>query len=98
MFAFRGVQLAEVRVIRVERFPLTMHDYSGEVVGLVLSRTGANFRRTSEDADRKRMDGGPIMRLPNTAHASRLWRTHGLTRDFRPCDVWAVAAPRPNHG
>jgi hypothetical protein len=85
-------------VIGVARFPLTMRDYSEEVVGLDLSRTGANFRRTFEDADRKRMDGAPIMRLPSTAHASRPWRTHGLTRDFRPCDVWAVAAPRPNHG
>jgi len=30
------------------------------------------------------------MRLPNTAHASRPWRIHELTRDFRLEDVWAL--------
>jgi hypothetical protein len=33
------------------------------------------------------------MRLPNTAHTSRLWRIHELTRDFRLEDVWALATP-----
>jgi len=33
------------------------------------------------------------MRLPNTAHASRPWRVHGLTRDFRLYDVWALPTP-----
>jgi hypothetical protein len=28
------------------------------------------------------------MRLPNTAHTSRPWRIHELTRDFRLEDVW----------
>ncbi|MDF2703344.1 MAG: hypothetical protein K0S10_2290, partial [Rubrobacteraceae bacterium] len=37
-----------------------------------------------------RMDGGPRMRLPNTAHTSRPWRIHELTRDFRLEDVWAL--------
>ena len=33
------------------------------------------------------------MRLPNTAHASRPWRIHELTRDFRLEDVWALPTP-----
>jgi hypothetical protein len=32
------------------------------------------------------------MRLPNTAHTSRPWRIHELTRDFRVEDVWALPA------
>src|SRR5258707_3564329 len=40
-----------------------------------------------------RMDGGPGMRLPNTAHTSRPWRIHELTRDFRLEDVWALPTP-----
>jgi len=30
------------------------------------------------------------MRLPNSAHTSRPWRIHDLTRDFRLEDVWAL--------
>jgi hypothetical protein len=30
------------------------------------------------------------MRLPNTAHTSRPWRIHELTRDFRLEDVWQL--------
>jgi len=33
------------------------------------------------------------MKLPNTAHTSRPWRIHELTRDFRLEDVWALATP-----
>jgi hypothetical protein len=33
------------------------------------------------------------MRLPNTAHTSRPWRIHELTRDFRLEDVWELATP-----
>ena len=33
------------------------------------------------------------MRLSNTAHTSRPWRIHELTRDFRLEDVWALATP-----
>ncbi len=33
------------------------------------------------------------MRLPNTAHTSRPWRIHELTRDFRVEDVWALPTP-----
>jgi hypothetical protein len=33
------------------------------------------------------------MRLPNTAHTSRTWRIHELTRDFRLEDVWALPTP-----
>ena len=33
------------------------------------------------------------MRLPNTAHTSRPWRIHELTRDFRLEDVWAMPTP-----
>jgi hypothetical protein len=33
------------------------------------------------------------MRLPNTAHTSRPWRIHELTRDFRLQDVWALPTP-----
>src|SRR5438270_12518186 len=44
------------------------------------------------------MDGGSLMglpkaaqiRLPNTAHTSRPWRIHELTRDFRLEDVWEL--------
>jgi hypothetical protein len=33
------------------------------------------------------------MRLPNTAHTSRPWRIHELTRDFRLEDVWSLPTP-----
>ncbi|MGZ8647136.1 MAG: DUF2867 domain-containing protein [Solirubrobacteraceae bacterium] len=33
------------------------------------------------------------MRLPNTAHTSRPWRIHELTRHFRLEDVWALPTP-----
>jgi hypothetical protein len=32
------------------------------------------------------------MRLPNSAHTSRPWRIHELTRDFRVEDVWGLPA------
>jgi Protein of unknown function (DUF2867) len=33
------------------------------------------------------------VRLPKTAHTSRPWRIHELTRDFRLEDVWALPTP-----
>ena len=33
------------------------------------------------------------MRLPTTAHTSRPWRIHELTRDFWVEDVWALPTP-----
>jgi Protein of unknown function (DUF2867) len=33
------------------------------------------------------------MRLPNSAHTSRPWRIHELTRDLRLEDVWALPTP-----
>jgi hypothetical protein len=33
------------------------------------------------------------MRLPHSAHTSRPWRIHELTRDFRIEDVWALPTP-----
>jgi hypothetical protein len=33
------------------------------------------------------------MTLPNTAHTSKPWRIHELTRDFRLEDVWALPTP-----
>ena len=33
------------------------------------------------------------VKLPNTAHTSRPWRIHELTRDFRLEDVWALPTP-----
>jgi Protein of unknown function (DUF2867) len=33
------------------------------------------------------------VRLPATAHTSRPWRIHELTRDFRLEDVWALRTP-----
>jgi hypothetical protein len=33
------------------------------------------------------------MRLPTSAHTSRPWRIHALTRDFRLEDVWALPTP-----
>jgi hypothetical protein len=33
------------------------------------------------------------VRLPNSAHTSRPWRIHELTRDFRVEDVWALPTP-----
>ena len=33
------------------------------------------------------------MRLPDSAQTSRPWRIHGLTRDFRIEDVWALPTP-----
>src|SRR5215470_20170617 len=37
------------------------------------------------------------MRLPNSAHTSRTWRIHELTRDFRLEDVWALPTPGGPH-
>src|SRR5262245_33417018 len=39
------------------------------------------------------LEGGSGMRLPNSAHTSRPWRIHELTRDFRLEDVWALPTP-----
>lgn len=39
------------------------------------------------------MDGGSVIRLPNSAHTSRSWRIHELTTDFRLEDVWALPTP-----
>ena len=33
------------------------------------------------------------MKLPNTAHTTRPWRIHELTKDFRLEDVWALPTP-----
>jgi hypothetical protein len=33
------------------------------------------------------------MRLPNSAHATRPWRIHGIARDFRVEDVWELRTP-----
>src|SRR5918993_912224 len=44
-------------------------------------------------APQTHMDGSLRMRLPNTAHTSRPWRIHELTRDFRLEDVWALPTP-----
>ncbi len=33
------------------------------------------------------------MRLPRTAHTSRPWRIHEITRDFRLEDVWELPTP-----
>jgi hypothetical protein len=33
------------------------------------------------------------LKLPNSAHTSRPWRIHELTRDFRLEDVWALPTP-----
>lgn len=33
------------------------------------------------------------MKLPDTAHASRPWRIHEITPDFRLYDVWALPTP-----
>lgn len=33
------------------------------------------------------------MKLPNSAHFSQPWRIHGLVRDFRLEDVWALPTP-----
>ena len=33
------------------------------------------------------------MRLPGSAHTSRPWRIHDLTRDFRLEDVWSLPTP-----
>ncbi|MDQ4026132.1 MAG: DUF2867 domain-containing protein [Actinomycetota bacterium] len=37
------------------------------------------------------------MRLPRTAHTSRPWRVHELTRDFELEDVWKLPTPGGPH-
>jgi hypothetical protein len=37
------------------------------------------------------------VRIPNSAHTSRPWRIHELTRDFRVEDVWALPTPGGPH-
>jgi hypothetical protein len=39
------------------------------------------------------MDGGLRVRIATSAHTSRPWRIHELTRDFRLEDVWALPTP-----
>ncbi len=41
------------------------------------------------------LDARPLFieRVPSTAHTSRPWRIHELTRDFRLEDVWALPTP-----
>jgi hypothetical protein len=39
------------------------------------------------------MDGGSAVRLAQSAHTSKPWRIHELTRDFRVEDVWALPTP-----
>jgi len=39
------------------------------------------------------MHGVRRARLPNAAHTSLPWRIHGLTRDFKLEDVWALPTP-----
>jgi hypothetical protein len=39
------------------------------------------------------VEGAQQLRLPATAHTSRPWRIHELTRDFRLEDVWALPTP-----
>jgi hypothetical protein len=39
------------------------------------------------------VDGAMKMRLPDSAHTSRPWRIHELTRDFEIEDVWALPTP-----
>jgi hypothetical protein len=41
----------------------------------------------------KTEDGGPRMRLQNTAHTSRPWRIHEIAHDFKLEDVWALPTP-----
>jgi hypothetical protein len=41
----------------------------------------------------RRNEAASIVRLPNSAHTSRPWRIHELTRDFRLEDVWALPTP-----
>src|SRR5262245_45519484 len=42
---------------------------------------------------RHHKDGGPRLRPASPARASRPWRIHELTRDFRLEDVWALPTP-----
>ena len=39
------------------------------------------------------MGAGSPRRLPRSAHTSRPWRIHEITRDFRLEDVWALPTP-----
>src|SRR5438552_4251027 len=48
---------------------------------------------TAEITARKAPGRGPRMRVPDSAHTSRPWRIHELTRDFRLEDVWALPTP-----
>ena len=34
-----------------------------------------------------------VVKLPDSAHTSRPWRIHAITRDFRLEDVWALPTP-----
>src|SRR5215203_826612 len=54
----------------------------------LLLPVGGGFRGREDTKD-----GGPRMRLPNTAHTSRPWRIHEIARDFRLEDVWALPTP-----
>ena len=44
----------------------------------------------SKDTCGTLMTATRAIRLPNTAHTSRPWRIHELTRDFRLEEVWAL--------
>jgi Protein of unknown function (DUF2867) len=67
---------------------------SGAIRRAWLRSIGRRAERVDDRPSRKPMlRRGQEMRLPNTAHTSRPWRIHELTRDFRLEDVWALPTP-----
>ena len=62
-------------------------------VPVVQTRAGCGGAGVSSSSPIHTVDRGSIVRLPNTAHTSRPWRIHELTRDFRLEDVWALPTP-----
>src|SRR5262249_10347192 len=49
---------------------------------------GRDIRHVRSRPTMKTADGGPRMRLPDSAHPNHPWRIHELTGDFRLEDVW----------
>src|SRR5215203_5049888 len=72
---------------RVRGSPPKARERSTESPGFLVY-VGGGFRGREDTKD-----GGPRMRLPNTAHTSRPWRIHEIARDFRLEDVWALPTP-----
>src|SRR3712207_1117671 len=76
-----------------ERDPMIAQSNQEQDVALLKQKVAELERAQQQGNVEGFMDGGPRMRLPNTAHTSRPWRIHEIVLDFKLEDVWALPTP-----